>query len=255
MKAKLIAIDLDRTLLHTDKTISAYSVDILSRCRDNGIKIAFATARPKRTLTKYVKSVPVDVMILHNGAVIYVGDKMLASFKITSEVKDDILQSINRDYPDSTLSVEIDDVLYANFDVSAVWNDTEAIRSDFTNLPDKPADKIIVGLTSTLDMDIFTQYLPDDLYIEIADGKLGLIMNRKASKWEAIKVIADYFNISTNEVVAFGDDYNDISMLKGCGFGVAVENAIDEVKAVSDFICESNDNDGVARWLAEQILN
>jgi len=69
MKTKLIAIDLDRTLLRTDKTISAYSVKILNKYRENGIKVIFATARPKRATTDYSKIIPVDALILHNGAV------------------------------------------------------------------------------------------------------------------------------------------------------------------------------------------
>ena len=254
MIIKTIAVDLDRTLLHTDKTISDYSSTVLNRCRERGIKVVFATARPKRTLDIFVSSVPVDALILHNGAVLYAGDKLIKCYGISSDVKNDILRSINRDFPDNTLSVEIDDVLYANFDVSTVWNNTEAVRSDFTDLPDKPADKIIVGVSSFEEIGRLSQYLTDDLYIEMSDGKLGLIMNRKATKWKAVKIIADYFNITTNEVAAFGDDYNDISMLRECGVGVAVANALDEVKAVADFICDTNDNDGVAKWLEENLL-
>ena len=254
MPVKMIAVDLDRTLLHTDKIISDYSADVLNRCRERGIKVVFATARPKRTLNHFVGSVPVDALILHNGAVIYAGDKLLNCFGIASDVKNDILRSVSRDFPDNTLSVEIDDVLYANFDVSTVWNNTEAVWSDFTDLPDKPADKIIVGVTSFEEIDRLSQYLTDDLYIEMSDGKLGLIMNHKATKWEAIKIIANHFNISTDEIAAFGDDYNDISMLRGCGVGVAVANALDDVKAIADYICDTNDNDGIAIWLEENVL-
>jgi len=164
------------------------------------------------------------------------------------------LQSINRDFPGNTLSVEIDDILYANFDVSTVWNNTESVQSDFTDLPDEYADKIIIGVSSFDEIDAFSKYLTEDLYIEMSDGKLGLIMNRKATKWEAVKLLANHFNISTDEVVAFGDDYNDISMLHECGIGIAVDNALDEVKAVADYNCDTNDNDGVAKWLEENVL-
>ena len=55
-------------------------------------------------------------------------------------------------------------------------------------------------------------------------------------------------------LVAFGDDINDLEMVKNCGIGVAVENAIDDVKAAAKYICGTNDNDGVAKWLEEHIL-
>ena len=55
-------------------------------------------------------------------------------------------------------------------------------------------------------------------------------------------------------VVAFGDDINDLEMIKNCGVGVAVENGIEEVKSVAKFICDISDNDGVAKWLEERVL-
>ena len=78
--------------------------------------------------------------------------------------------------------------------------------------------------------------------------------NPNAVKWSAIKAVSDFYNIDTNMLVAFGDDMNDLEMLKNCGIGVAVENALDEVKDVTDYICETNNDDGVARWLEKYIL-
>jgi len=250
---KMIVTDLDRTLLHTDKTISDYSVQIFRQCREQGIKIVFATARPKRTVNHFIEQLPVDALIIHNGAVVYAAGQLLSNFGIATEVKDNILLAISKDFPDATISTEIDDVLYANFDVSTVWNYTEAIRTDFTNLPNKPADKIIVGVNSLEEMNQFAKYIPGDLYIEMSDGKLGLIMNRKATKWAAIQLVASHFDIQAEEIVAFGDDYNDIDMLRECGIGVAVANAIDEAKAVANCICDTNGNDGVAKWIEENI--
>jgi hydroxymethylpyrimidine pyrophosphatase-like HAD family hydrolase len=74
------------------------------------------------------------------------------------------------------------------------------------------------------------------------------------TKASGIKYIADYFSISLSEVAAFGDDYNDVDMLRECGAGVAMSNAIDECKAAADYICGDCDDDGVARWLEENVL-
>ena len=86
------------------------------------------------------------------------------------------------------------------------------------------------------------------------DGKQGLIMNRAATKWNAIQALSVHFNISTTNIAAFGDDYNDVEMLKNCVIGIAVANALDEAKMVADYVCESNDNDGVAKWLEKNVL-
>lgn len=258
MNIKMIATDLDRTLLRTDKTISAYTADILNRCRQKGIKIVFATARPKRTVDHFCLDIPTDALILHNGAVIYTDKKPFANFGIESILKDNILQSLSKNYPDANLSVEINDVLYANFDIPTdifpEWNYT---KSDFLNLPPSPADKIIIDISSMEDIKRFEKHIPEDLYIEMSSGdniNLGLIMNRQATKWNALQAVSAHFNIPTSDIVAFGDDYNDIDMIHGCGIGVAVSNSINEAKNIADHICDTNQNDGVAKWLEENLL-
>jgi hydroxymethylpyrimidine pyrophosphatase-like HAD family hydrolase len=57
-----------------------------------------------------------------------------------------------------------------------------------------------------------------------------------------------------NDVAAFGDDFSDVEMLNECGIGIAVANAIVEAKTTADYICDTNDNDGVAKWIEEKIL-
>lgn len=251
---KMIVTDLDRTLLRTDKTISEYTASVLKQCQDKGIKVVFATARPLRTVKHFLKDVPDDAIILHNGAVIFEGDKNLYHCGISSETARDILLSVSKKYPETTLSVEVDDIFYANFDVSTVWNYTTAIRTDFTDLPKKPAEKIIIGVSSMEEINRYAEYLPNDLYIEMSDGKLGLIMNRGATKLRGIQKLSEHYEIELSEMVAFGDDYNDVEMIKDCGIGVAMSNALPEVKAVADHICDTNDNDGVAKWIEEQLL-
>ena len=132
MNIKMIVTDLDRTLLRTDKTISKLTVDILNRCHEKGIKIIFTTARPKRTVDHFCLNVPITALILHNGAVVYVGEKPFGNFGIDSSVKNHILQTLSKGYPNATLSVEIDDVLYANFDIPVdISPDWKYTKSDF----------------------------------------------------------------------------------------------------------------------------
>ncbi len=69
-----------------------------------------------------------------------------------------------------------------------------------------------------------------------------------------MKAIAEHYNVSTSTFAAFGDDVNDLEMIQNCGVGIAVANAIDEIKAVADDICDTNDHDGVAKWLEEHVL-
>ncbi len=75
-----------------------------------------------------------------------------------------------------------------------------------------------------------------------------------SGKTAAIKALTEFSGISLKDTVAFGDDLNDIEMLRLCGTGVAVANAIPEVREAADMITFSNDEDGVAGWLANHCL-
>ncbi|NCC49534.1 MAG: HAD family hydrolase [Clostridia bacterium] len=254
MSIQMIVTDLDCTLLRSDKTLSDDTVRILRQCQAHGIKVVFATARPKRTVIPYFDQVQADAVIAHNGAVIHVGEQTIHHCGIASDIKNDILLSISKDYPEVRLSVEINDILYANFDVTSLWNGIQQRKTDFTDLPDLPAEKIIIRVSSLDEMARYTRYLPENLYLEMNE-ELGLIMHVDATKHAAVARLADYFHCSLNETVAFGDNFNDVGMVRRCGIGVAVGNALDEVKAAADEICESNDNDGVARWLEANVLS
>ena len=80
------------------------------------------------------------------------------------------------------------------------------------------------------------------------------IMNTTATKWNGIKTMLDICNCSPDETVYFGDDQDDIEPIKRCGQGVAVSNGIEEVKAAADYVTDSNDADGVAKFIEHQIL-
>lgn len=75
-----------------------------------------------------------------------------------------------------------------------------------------------------------------------------------AGKVQAIRELARLLNISLSDIAAFGDDKNDMEMLQICGTGVAVANAVSDVKNAADSVTRSNDEDGVAEWLAKNVL-
>ncbi len=251
MNIKAIVTDLDRTLLHTDKTLSDYTVTTLNEYQQNGIKLIFATARPIRTVKPFISKIKADSIAYHNGAVVYINNKEFCKSSINLDTTKNILMEILNKQPKALLSIEIDDIIYANFDLPT--NFMPAIKTDFTDLPNKLVDKIIVKISSIDILNEIAMFLPDNLYIEATYDNLGLIMNKEATKLNAIKSILKYWNIDLSEVVAFGDDFNDIKMIQECGIGVAVNNGIDEVKSVADYICDSNDNDGVAKWLKDNL--
>ncbi|MCL2188836.1 MAG: HAD family hydrolase [Defluviitaleaceae bacterium] len=253
---QLIVTDLDRTLLHTDKTLSAYTIDVLNRCREKGNKLAFASARPycngsQWGIMPFAQQLPTlpDALITTNGAEVYIGNQRHAHFTIAPKDRDFTLHMLAQKYPNVFLFVEIGEEIYG--DVSG------AKHGDFSNLPDEGANMIFIEVESIDDVNEIARHLPADLRVEMSHGEerhSGLIMHKNAGKWSGVQTAAQFFGIPTENIITFGDDFIDMEMLQHAGTGIAVANAMPEIKAVANFICDTNDNDGVARWLEENLL-
>ena len=113
----------------------------------------------------------------------------------------------------------------------------EKIYKILASHPDCPPEQILIDL-------------PETVYSTVADKKLRQYMGGTATKWRGIQQLLDSVNLEAKQAVYFGDDNDDIEPIRRCGYGVAVSNALDCVKAVADEVAESNDEDGVARTLA-----
>lgn len=249
-KMKMIVTDLDGTLLRNDKTISAFTKETIHRLRERGVLFAIATARPIRSVKEFLPDLPYDIGIFHNGAVTVDECRQVTNVGIRhpQQVILDILKE-NSEYP---VAVEVDDRLYSNFDAGRIWsNIVYTATSDFQEIREHVADKIIIETNSMEEIESLQKKLPSDLYIQMCENTVALIMNKNATKLEAIKSVIRQKGISLEEVIAFGDDYNDLEMIQHCGIGVAMENALDVVKQGADAVALSNEEDGVARWLEE----
>lgn len=247
---KAIITDLDRTLLHTDKSVSEHTIAVLKKCRDHGILVMAASARPLRNILIYNDLIGFDAITAMNGAVISLHQKLL-EIGISYESGEKILSAILR-YPDVYLSIETSRGLYSNRDIP-VWE--PVVWDKFPTLPeDIILYKILASSRQKMLYEGIETTLTDEVYHTIADNDLIQIMSKEATKWNGIRHMLAYFNISPGDAVYFGDDNDDIEPVKNCGLGVAVSNAIPSVLAVADRIIDSNDMDGVARFIEENIL-
>lgn len=255
MKIKMLALDLDRTLLREDKTVSEYTLKVLDECKKMGIIIAIASARPRRAARVIAKLIDCDKIVCLNGALVTIDEKVIATNKIDTNIAHDLILKIIKRYPNSKVSAEIDDFIHVNFDLIESLTDSNNVkRTDFTSKFDD-VDKIIFAVENADEINEIKAMLPDGLYTSIANGFLLQIMSNEATKINGVKALAKYYNININEIAAFGDDHDDVGMLKECGYGVAVANAREEVIKVADYITESSENDGVAKWIEKNILN
>ena len=245
---KMIVTDLDGTLLKNDKSISTYTENVIKQLRNSGILFVVATARPIRAVKKFLPWVNYDAAIFHNGAVVIDHDILLKNLGIRNPRK--IVNSILADNPDYKIAVESNDVMYSNFNAEEIWEGINYIKTfDFKELEHSYAEKIIVDSNSIEKMNKLKKYIADDLYMLLSENCIITIHNKQSTKINGIKILAERYDISPRQIVTFGDDYNDIDMLSSCGIGVAVENALPEVKKAAKEITESNEQDGVAKWL------
>ena len=248
---KAIITDLDRTLLHTDKTISDYAEQVFRKCHDKGILIMAATARPERAILDYHKQVSFDAMTVMNGAGVNMQGQEATGYPIGRESVMQILERLCK-LPDIVLSLECGNEVYANIEIPE-WE--AIVFTGFPKLPTEgPVYKILVSREGENMGPLVTELLTEDTYCTVANDNLVQIMNKKATKWNGIQMMLETCGIAPENTVYFGDDNDDIEPLKNCGTGVAVANAIDVVKEAADVVVESNDEDGVAKWIERNLL-
>lgn len=247
---KAIITDLDRTLLHTDKTVSEYTYAILKECHKSGIVLMAATARPERSILTYHDRIGFDAMTTLNGARIILPNSIIENGIMPSSA-DNILKNVIM-IPDLVLSAETGNGLFSNVPIPGL--DTTVI-SEFLALP---TESIIYKLllsskTNNIKQEI-KKALTEDTYMTAAAGTLIQIMSISSTKWNGIKAMLKAVGIKQNDAIYFGDDYDDIEPIEKCGAGIAVSNAIGEVLDAADFITESNDMDGVAKYIEKNLL-
>ena len=254
MLIKMIVTDLDGTLLRTDKTISEYTKAILHKCRGLGVKIVYASGRGG-SAQRVAPSELFDGKVTMNGAVAKIGDDIVYSRLIPYQTARPFLLACRE--RQIRITSEISGMHYSNFIVSDFWPHLTNFQIvDFAQ-HEIDAEKIYSPAPTREDIAFIEQLLPDELYSVITHDITGILLNimhRDATKAKAVSELARLWGILPEDIAAFGDELNDLDLLAYAGTGVAMGNALDEVKAVADYICDDNDNDGVAKWLEENIL-
>lgn len=249
---KMVVTDLDDTLFKTDKSISKYTTETIQKVRNTGIKVIFATARGDSTKLLVPYEI-FDGYVLLNGAKAYTNNKLVYNREIPADIYIPFLKNLSNN--DLKVAAEINGIHYSNYNVKEKWNYIDNfVITDYMNVSGG-ADKLYAIIESTDQINVITSNLPKELYLNVSRDGLAMMMHKEATKSNGILAIADDFNISKNEIIAFGDDVNDEEMFLNCGLSIAMDNAIDEIKRIADYICESNDNDGVAKYLEHNILN
>jgi Cof subfamily protein (haloacid dehalogenase superfamily) len=258
-----IVLDLDGTLLGSDKSISHRNYCAVKRCFDSGIHIIVATARPPRVAKQFVKDIPfVDYIVFYNGALVTCKSKQIQRhISIPTEISQQIIKFIGLNEPHPTISYEVNDSWYtctpvpdsecAQFGARSSDSKPQVVDYDFI-FSMSPTKILVVGYSTWKDL---IQQFGDQVNVIATDeGVLVQIMHKSASKEDAVQWVLNDIGINSEHVMVFGDDFNDLGLFHMCGFPIAMGNGITELKNCAKYVTESNDNDGVALAIEKFVL-
>ncbi len=252
---RILLFDLDGTLLRDDKTLSEYTLKTLSKCKERGYLIGISTSRGEQNCLGFLRDLKPDILISSGGALARLNGAIIhtSSFSV-DETEKLIATARNICGMDCEITVDTLDAHYWNYKISPKEQDKswgESIYTDFNDFRQE-ALKICVEIHDTDLAEKLCENLSEFDSKRFSDGDWYKFTKSGITKESAISAVCKACNVSESEIIAFGDDYADIGMLKLCGIGVAMGNAIQEVKDIADDITLSNEEDGVAVYLEKK---
>ncbi len=265
MTPRLIATDLDGTLLRSDSTVSPRTVAALRAAEDAGAIVVLVTGRPPRWMRPVAEAVGhTGLAVCANGAVVYDlhREALLESFPLDRESAQAVVDVVRDAIPGVAFAVETAEHGFGHEPgYSTRFDESEQMRpriGAIETLFDHPPVKLLIRHS---EMD------PDSLLaaaLKVADGLAELthssidglleVSATGITKATTLARIADEHGIRPSEVVAFGDMPNDLPMLAWAGTAYGMTNAHPDVIAAVDLLAPSNDDDGVAQVL-EQLFS
>lgn len=266
---KLIALDMDGTLLNSDKFISERNKQAIKEARKRGVYVVLASGRPIDGLLSFLEELDLvsdnDYVLSYNGC-------LVQKVKSRDVISDVTIKGSDYDYL-YKLSKEVGVNIHAfsktrglitpkiskYTQVEADLNGIIAKEVDHENL-DKDEDIVKVMMIDEPErLDAGMKKLPKDAFEKYSTAKSTPFFleffNKNANKAVGVELLAKHLGIKRDEIITMGDAMNDLPMIEYAGLGVAMGNACEEIKNASKYITDSNDNDGVAKVIEKFILN
>ncbi|WP_086348586.1 Cof-type HAD-IIB family hydrolase [Candidatus Enterococcus clewellii] len=266
---KLVAIDLDGTLLNSQKQISDKDKKTLSLAKEQGVKIVICTGRPLAAIVGYLDELglnePGDYSITFNGGLVQKND--------TGEIIEKALMPLEHIHELYELAVSLNIPLDVLSEGTVLHLPTSeeypSIYGRLNNLltfepivlTEMAADRIYNKAVVAIDeeyLDEQIKKIPAEFYerYEVIKTRSNLLefMPKGITKAYGISLLARDLAIKQEEVMTIGDEENDLPMIEYAGIGVAMENAVEMVKKAADVITKNNDQSGVAEAVKEYVL-
>ncbi len=250
---RLIASDLDGTLLRSDGTISRRTRDAIGAAEDRGLAFAFVTARPPRYIESLAEAAGVTGMaVCSNGAILFdIGTHAhLHHERLAPELARELVAAVRAALPDIAFAVEHDDSLAYEPGFPMFPDDSDPRVDHVHAFFDQELTKLLLHHPEH-EAELLTELVRDVVgdraqVIHSGGPRIIEIAAAGVSKATGLARLCDELKIDGSEVMAFGDMPNDLPMLRFAGRAIAVANAHPEVLAAAHEVTASNDEDGVA---------
>jgi len=266
MKYKLIALDLDGTLKNSNNEITEKTKKALIQAQELGIKVVLASGRPTPGLRHEAKALELEK---YEGYILSFNGARVVDVKTNETIYEQTLtieeakQAYDRskNYDVACITYEDDVIVGEDIDqqyvvLEAEINDIKTKKVNFKDNLKDPIHKVLLSgqpdYVGTI-IDEFKEPFGDRLSIYRSAPFFIEIMAKGIDKAVSLDRLAKSLGIKQEEVMAFGDGYNDLSMIEYAGLGVAMANGVDEVKEKANEITLSNNEDGIAFTLAKYI--
>ena len=269
MSYKIVFSDIDGTLLNKDRELSERTINAIKAIK-NEIPIVLISARMPAAMRQLQQQLGIEDqhIICYNGGFVIIDEQPVSSTAISVPTIEELAKYNQKNNVHLSL-YHADEWHVPEYDYWAKReeNNTKVTPSikhihevmDDWGKRELGAHKIMCMGDEEHIEDLFNflqENYNDQLHIYRSKSTYIEIANKQISKLTAIEyLLKNHYNLSLEETVAFGDNYNDVEMIEGVGMGIAVENGRDETKAVANKITDTNLNDGVAKSIEELFLN
>ena len=246
MKYKCVVVDLDQTLLHEDKSLSRETIEVFAQLPPE-TEIVVATGRAITRTQRYADLIHARSMICTNGSIIYHQGQVIHRTEIDSQKVTDLIQTVRKIEPvQLTLFYPTKGYTTNEYFI----NKGESLRLDLDHFETHEIQKIFVVTSNHAAVEAidFSSYGMKAVPLS-ENPDIFVVTAEQVNKGTALRAFCDHLGLDLSQVVAFGDDYNDLEMIKACGIDVAIGDAREAVKEAADYVSGLCSRNGIAQAL------